>query len=76
MAETLIEDAERNFPQKSVLTIEDIAKFLDCDPKIVYNWIRRSDPKRRPPKIIVGKQIRFPKRDFFKWLAVEQGNTI
>jgi NADPH-dependent ferric siderophore reductase len=69
----LLEEAEEQFPKKSVLTMEDIASYLECDPKIIYNWTRRSDPSRRPPKIIVGKQLRFPKRDFFRWLAAEQG---
>lgn len=75
MMDTLLEDAERMFPQKSVLTVDEIAKFLECDPVTIYNWVRRSDRARRPPKIMVGKEIRFPKRDFFKWLAHEQGNV-
>ncbi len=73
MVQSLLEAADETFPQKSILTAEDIAKFLDCDPQIIYNWARRSDPTRRPPRLIVGKSIRFPKREFFKWLAVDQG---
>lgn len=72
MFETLLEGAEQAFPKKTLLTIDEIAQFLDCEPDVVYNWTRRSDPARRPPKIIVGKEVRFPKKDFFRWLANDQ----
>ena len=72
MYEALMEGAELAFPKKAVLTVEEVAQILDCNPKIIYNWTRRSDPKRRPPKLMIGKEIRFPKREFFRWLAEDQ----
>jgi len=36
--------------------------------------VKRSDPKKRPPKLIVGKEVRFPKREFMRWLVQEQAS--
>lgn len=71
MYESLLKLAEKVFRDKELLTIEEIAQFLQCDPEVVYNWTRRIDSKRRPPKLSIGKLIRFPKDDFMKWLAEE-----
>ena len=73
MFESLLQSAEQRFPSKAVLSVDEIATFLDCNPQVVYNWLRRSSAARRPPRIIVGKDIRFPMREFFKWLAEDQG---
>lgn len=72
MVEALIEELERSFPGKAVLTVSDVCQFLGCSEKVIYNWTKRSDSRRRPPRIIVGKEIRFPKRPFINWLATEQ----
>lgn len=74
MDSSLIEYADHLFPKKAVLTVQEVAQFLDCNPDIIYNWIKRSDPAKRPPKLIVGKEVRFPKREFLRWLVQEQGN--
>lgn len=73
LVQSLLEEADRAFPKKAVLSPEDIAQLLDCEEKIIYNWMKRSDPTRRPPKLSVGKDVRFPKREFFLWLAEDQG---
>ena len=72
MYQSLLESADLRFPNKAVLTAEEIAQILECEAQIIYNWVRRSDRSRRPPRLIVGKDVRFPKRDFFKWLAEDQ----
>ena len=73
MTDTLLQEIEELFKGKPFLTIEDVTQLLTCDEEVVYNWTKRSDPKRRPPRIIVGKDLRFPKREFIKWLAEDQG---
>ena len=55
------------------LTIDDVAELMGCSRKVVYNWTRRKDPLKRPPRIAVGKTIRFPKATFVEWLLKEQG---
>lgn len=72
MFETLSQELDRQFAQEAFLTLDEVAKFLKCSEQVIYNWTRRSDPKRRPPRLIVGKEIRFPKREFAKWLAEVQ----
>jgi hypothetical protein len=69
----LILMADEVFPRKAVLTLQEVADFLQCEPRIIQNWTRRADAKRRPPRITVGKELRFPKREFLSWLAQDQG---
>jgi excisionase family DNA binding protein len=72
MFEALLEEADRLFPNKSLLTIEEVCQFLDCRPQTVYNWAKRADRKRQPPRLRIGKSLRFPKKEFLKWLGNEQ----
>ena len=67
-----IHESAEHFKSKVFLTIQDVAQLLDCPEQVVYHWTRRADPKRRPPRLIVGKSIRFPKSTFLLWLADEQ----
>lgn len=75
MTECLLEEIDTLFKDQAFLTMEDVSKLLSCDEQVIYNWTKRMDPKRRPPRIIVGKSIRFPKREFIRWLAKEQGKS-
>ncbi len=74
MDDSFIEYADQMFPKKAVLTMEEVAQFLDCEISIIVNWVKRSDPRKRPPKLIVGKEVRFPKREFMRWLVQEQAS--
>jgi predicted DNA-binding transcriptional regulator AlpA len=71
--ELLIQEIEDRFPGQSFLTLEEVAQFMRCGPEVIYNWTKRPNPKRRPPRIPVGKELRFPKRPFAQWLADELG---
>ncbi len=72
MFETLLAEVNRCFPDKGMLTVEEICKFLECDRQTVYNWVKRTDCRRQPPRIVVGKGLRFPTREFVRWLTEEQ----
>ena len=69
--DSLMQVADQMFPNKAFLSIEEVAKFLSCSEKIIYNWNKRPDPRRRPPRLSVGKSIRFPKKDLMQWLSKE-----
>lgn len=69
MLESLEKDVNEMFPGKVFLTLGEVAQLVGCSEKVIYNWTRRTDPKKRPPKIIVGKTIRFPKGEFLRWLV-------
>jgi predicted DNA-binding transcriptional regulator AlpA len=71
--EALLEEVNRLYPAKGLLTLDEVCNFLECERQVVYNWSKRSEPKKRPPRILVGREVRFPKKDFVKWLALEQG---
>jgi predicted DNA-binding transcriptional regulator AlpA len=71
MMDTLAQDVEEMYKGRAFLTPEEVSQLLSCDEKVVYNWIKRADPKRRPPRIVVGKSLRFPKREFIRWLGTE-----
>ena len=71
MYESMIQDVEQMFQGKAFLTVAEVAQFMRCTEEVVYNLTRRPNPKRRPPNIGVGKEIRFPKRPFAQWLADE-----
>lgn len=71
MYESLLQDADQLYAKKAFLTLEEVATLLNCDEQVIYNWSKRLDHKRRPPRLMVGKSIRFPKKDFIRWLADE-----
>lgn len=71
MFESLLQEVNEQYQNKAFLTMEEVAQFLNCGEQVIYNWSKRPDPKRRPPRLMVGKSIRFPKRDFVRWLADE-----
>jgi excisionase family DNA binding protein len=73
MTESLIKDIEAVFKEKPLLTMEDIATVFGCTKKVVYNWTRRSEISRRPPRVVIGRQVRFPRTEFIQWLVREQG---
>jgi hypothetical protein len=75
MFEALLEDLESVFPGKNLLSAQDICQYLGCDMAVVYNWNKRQNPARRPPSLQVGKELRFQKRLFARWLAAEQGRN-
>jgi hypothetical protein len=68
----IMKDFERFCLNKAVLTVEDVAKLLECDPKVIHNWAKRSDPNKRPPRLIIGKEVRFPTKAFCAWLSKTQ----
>ena len=73
MDEALTQVFEQAFEGKHFLSAIEIAEFLNCSPKVIYNWMKRSDPNRRPPRFRFGQETRFPKKEFVKWLVEEQG---
>ena len=72
MFETLFEELEGMYPGKSLITAEEVCRFLSCEITVVYNWNKRCNVKRRPPSISVGKELRYSKKLLAKWLAEEQ----
>ncbi|MGK5084893.1 helix-turn-helix domain-containing protein [Bdellovibrionota bacterium FG-1] len=73
MEELIEKELNQTYPDKAFLTIQEVAELMRCSPEIVYNWTKRADAARRPPKLSVGKEIRFPKVPFAHWLAQETG---
>ncbi len=72
MYETLVAEFEDLFPKRAFLTKAEICEVLSCLPRVVESWCERTDPARRPPRLVIGREVRFPKRDFVKWLVREQ----
>ena len=72
MIDALEKEVNEKFPGKVFLTIQEASELLGCNEMVIYNWTRRPNPKKRPPKIVVGKSIRFPKRAFLDWLVGDQ----
>ena len=72
MTSALTAEIERIFPGKALLTIADLCLFLGCSEKVVYNWMKRAEPTRRPPRIKVGQEVKFPRAAFVHWLTQEQ----
>lgn len=70
--ESLIQEVESRFPKKIFLTLEEVVQILDCSKDTVERWAKRSDPAKRPPRVLVGREVRFPKREFVKWLTSQQ----
>jgi excisionase family DNA binding protein len=72
MTESLIKDMELTLKDKPLLSIEDVAQLMGCSIKVVYNWTRRNDPLKRPPRLVIGRTVRFPRTEFIQWLVREQ----
>lgn len=71
MSKEFVQELDEIFKGKPFLTVEDVTSLLSCEDTTIQNWCKRSDPQRRPPRIFIGKEVRFPKRDFLRWLASE-----
>ncbi len=69
---SMLEELSKIFPEKRLLSVEDITNALECDEKTVQNWVKRPEPHRRPPRLIVGKTVRFLREPFISWFAQEQ----
>ena len=76
MFNSFIEEAEEIYKGKMFLSMDDVTGLLRCDQSVIYNWTRRQNVKKRPPRINVGKEIRFPKLDFFEWLVQENSSGL
>jgi len=72
MDDSFIESLEELFRDKLLLTVQDICQGLGCAETVVYNWMKRADADRRPPKLRVGQEMKFPRGPFVRWLAKEQ----
>ncbi len=73
MNDPIIQEIANRYPEKAFLTLDEAAQLLGCKRRVIYNWTRRKEPSQRPPRIAVGKSIRFPKIAFIQWLLKEQG---
>lgn len=72
MFESLLILANQLFPNREVLTKEELAQVLECDPKVIYNWVKRQDASKRPPRLLLGNELKYPKREFLKWVVENQ----
>jgi len=62
---------KKRFETKIFLTPDDLSGVLECERDVIINWTRKEE-KYRPPRIIVGRDIRFPKAEFLDWLMKTQ----
>jgi predicted DNA-binding transcriptional regulator AlpA len=72
MYEAIITSLTEVFRDKPLLTVEDICAGLGCSATVVYNWLKRPNPAKRPPKIKLGQEVKFPRGAFVEWLAKDQ----
>ncbi len=72
MNETCFSEIEQALGGKVFLSVNDICDLLGCSERVVYNWMKRADPARRPPKLKIGHEIKFPRGAFIQWLLKEQ----
>ena len=72
LLEALLRIAQQKFPEKELLTKDELALVLECDPKIIYNWARRPLTEKRPPGLKLGGETRFPKAEFIRWVVETQ----
>ena len=72
MLQALVDFADRTFPNKEILTLMELAQILDCEPHVIQNWVKRSDSSKRPPRLILGNSLKFPKREVLRWVVETQ----
>ena len=74
LVDSMVKDMNREFSEKAILSVDDLAKFFACPKGVIYNWNRRVDVNRRPPKVTFGKEVRYQKRALALWMVMEQLN--
>jgi predicted DNA-binding transcriptional regulator AlpA len=74
MSHSILEELEGQFHGKIFLTMQDVVGLLGCSEGTVYNWVRRRNHKRRPPRVVVGREVRFPTKAFLNWLLTVQSD--
>ena len=72
IVDALIRIARQRFPDRELINATELAQILECEPKVVQNWIRRSTPDRRPPRIKLGGEFRFPIEEVLRWVIEAQ----
>ena len=57
---------EKNRPEmeERLLTIDDVAEFLQVNPMTIYSWVRDG----KIPAFKIGKVLRFKKSEIDAWL--------
>jgi len=56
---------------EKLLTIEDVAKFLQVKPSVIKYWINSRDI----PFIKLGKYYRFESKEICTWINEHKGNN-
>lgn len=72
MSETVQTIIDLKFHEKNWLTTKDLAQAFECDEKSICAWIKttlKREEGKRPPKFKLGREYRFPKKEFLAWLA-------
>lgn len=54
---------------ESLVTIEEVAKYLKVTPRAVYNWIH----EYQLPHYKVGRCLRFEMNEIKEWLKTRRG---
>lgn len=72
MYETIFEMMTEMFPNKKFVTALEIAKFLDCEIEMIQRWSKKGKPESRPPRLLVGREARYPMAEFCKWLSTQK----
>ncbi len=72
LMEELMQEFDQMFPKKGLLEVGDICKVLECDVTTVYNWSKRTNPKKRPPHLLVGNDSKYPRMAFIRWLVTDR----
>jgi PTS system nitrogen regulatory IIA component len=57
-------DRNRSEMEERLLTIDDVAEFLQVNPMTIYAWVRDG----KIPAFKIGKVWRFKKEEIEKWL--------
>ena len=70
--DALLRIARERFPDKQLIGTSELAEIFECDIKVVQNWLRRSTPDRRPPRIKLGHEFRFPRDEVVRWVIETQ----
>ncbi|HAR41855.1 MAG TPA: hypothetical protein DCS07_04375 [Bdellovibrionales bacterium] len=73
VVEGIMQEINSIYKKKVFLSVQDVSEILGCTEEEVHNLSRLRKHQKKPPRIIVFKEVRYPKKAFVEWLLMERG---
>ena len=73
LVEGIMQEINDCYKGKIFLSVKDVSEILGCSQEDVHNLSRLRRHQKKPPRIMVFNEVRYPKKAFVEWLLLERG---